>query len=101
MKTNMARIRKHSFFGALSGSIGKEIVLKQYGDKMVVSKFPDMDKIKPSERQKIQRNKMKDAQAHWIEVKRNPRLRDAYEKSLLPGEKLYRKVIRDFMRKPH
>ena len=53
-----------------------------------------MDKIKASERQKLQRNKMRDAQAHWLNVKRDPALKEMYEKSLLPGEKLYRKVIR-------
>jgi hypothetical protein len=97
MKKNMARLRKNSVFSALSGTIGKEIVFKQYADKVVVSKYPDMDKIKASERQKLQRNKMKEAQAHWLTVKRDPALREQYEKNLLPGESLHRKVIKAYM----
>lgn len=93
----MARLRKNSVFSALSGTIGKEIVFKQYADKVVVSKYPDMDKIKASERQKLQRNKMKEAQAHWLEVKKDPALRKAYQHLLLPGESLHRKVIKAYM----
>lgn len=94
----MARLKKNSVFNALSGTIGKEIVFKQYADKVVVSKYPDMDNIEASERQKLQRNKMKEAQAHWLTIKRDPALRQVYEKSLSPGESLYRKVIREFMK---
>jgi hypothetical protein len=47
----MARLKKNSLFNAPQGSIGKEIVFKQYADKTVVSKCPDMSKVKTIERQ--------------------------------------------------
>ncbi len=36
----------------LSGTIGKQLVVKQYVDKTVVSKYPDMSRVKARERQK-------------------------------------------------
>ena len=39
------------FLQKLSGHIGKELVFKQYGDKTVVSKHPNMTKRKLSEKQ--------------------------------------------------
>lgn len=35
----------------LSGQIGKQLVFKQYGDKTIVSKYPDMRKRKFSDSQ--------------------------------------------------
>ena len=95
----MARVHKNSVFNAFRDTIGKELVFKQYPDKVVVSKFPDMENINPSEKQKLQRNKMKEAQAYWKEVKADPALREAYKKDLLPTENLYRKVIKEFLKK--
>jgi hypothetical protein len=47
----------------LSGQIGKQLVFKQYGDKTVVSKYPDMSRRKLSPKQ-IQVNEMM-ADAHY------------------------------------
>jgi hypothetical protein len=92
----MARLKDKSVFSGISGSIGKEIVFKQYADKTVVSKYPDMSKIKPSKRQKVQRNKLKEANAYAQKVNRDPVLRAAYESGLQPGESVYHKAKKHF-----
>lgn len=92
----MARLTGNSLFNALQGTIGNEIVFKQYADKVVVSVYPDMSKVKPSELQKLQRSKMKEANAYASAVRRDPELRSAYEKELKPGESVFHKAKKEF-----
>jgi len=92
----MARLKTNSMLNSIQGTIGKEIVFKQYADKVVVSLYPDMSKVKPTELQKQQRNKMKEANAYASAVKRNPELRKQYEKDLKPGESVFHKAKRAF-----
>src|SRR5678816_3994545 len=44
-------ISENLIFRNVSGHIGKQIVFKQYGNKTVVSKYPDMSKRKLSPKQ--------------------------------------------------
>lgn len=92
----MARLPKNSLLGALQGALGKEVVFKQYKDKVVVSKYPDMSRVKPTERQVTQRAKMKAAVAYAQTVLRNPELRILFEKGLQPGESVYHKAKKQF-----
>lgn len=92
----MARLRRNSVFTALQGSLGKELVFKHYTDKVVVAKYPDMSRVKPSELQKQQRQKMKEANDYAQQVMRNPELRALYEKYLEQGESIYRKALKDY-----
>lgn len=95
----MARLRRNSVFVALQGTIGQELVFKHYTDKVVVARYPNMSRIKPSELQKLQRNKMKEANAYAQNVLRNPELKAVYEKHLREGESVYKKAIKDFFEK--
>ena len=92
----MARLRRNSVFTALSGSIGHELVFKHYTDKVVVGKYPDMSNVKPSELQKQQRSKMKEANEFAQSVMSNPELSALYQKDLRPGESVYHKAKRDY-----
>lgn len=95
----MARIKTNSVFAALQGTIGKELVFKHYSDKVVVAKYPDMSRVKPSERQKQQRIHLKNANAYAQEVTRNPERRAMYEKYLKKGESVYKKALKDYFEK--
>jgi hypothetical protein len=88
----MARLKRNSVFSALSGAIGRELVFKHYGDKVVVTRYPDMSGIKPSELQKVQRNKLREANDYAQSVLRNPELRALYERYLKEGESVYHKA---------
>jgi len=96
---SMARVKNNSLFAALQGTIGDQLVFKQYADKVVVSKYPDMSKVKPSELQLEQRKKMAEAIAYAKSVMRNPALSAVYEKDLKPAESIYKKALKDFMNK--
>ena len=93
----MASIKRNSVFTALQGTIGQELVFKHYTKKVVVGKYPDMSKVEPSERQKLQRAKMKEANAYAQQVMISPELRAIYEKDLQEGESLYKKVVQSFL----
>lgn len=95
----MARLKRNSLLSALQGTIGKEIVIKQYADKVVVSIYPDMSKVKPTELQRLQRRKITEANAYASAVKRDPTLRKQYEKKLKPGESVFHKAKKDFFEK--
>jgi hypothetical protein len=95
----MARLPKDSPFGALQGALGKEIVFKQYADKVVVTKYPDMRRVKPTALQKAQRNLLKQANEYAQQVLRDPALKAAMEKELLPGESVYHKAKKAFFAK--
>jgi len=96
MKTTMARTSRNSVFVALSGTIGRELVFMQYPNKVVVGKYPHMMGAKPTERQVMQRQKMKEATAYALSILNNSELKAAFEKSLQPGESLYRKAIQHY-----
>ena len=50
----MARVAANAFLlKGLRGHIGKEIVFKKYGNKTVVTRYPDMSNVKPSVRRKL------------------------------------------------
>lgn len=99
-RSNMARIaNKKSLLNDLKGRIGKEFVVKQYTDKVVVSKYPDMSKVKPSRAQLESREKMKRATAYALSILRDPLLRAPFEEALGPGESVYHKAKKLYFEK--
>jgi len=92
----MARLKENSLLNALQGALGKEIVFKQYADKVVVTVYPRVSKKKASERQKLQRAKISEANAYASRAKRDPQLRAEYEKKLGPGESVFHKAKKEF-----
>lgn len=82
---------------SLSGHIGKQIVIKQYGNKTVVSKYPDMSRRKLSTKQKKVNKTMADANdaAHAIladEAKKHA----AQVRLNVTSNKLYTALIREY-----
>ena len=64
------------------GHIDKKIVVRQYsGRRTVLSAYPDMTNIKPSDNQKKQRLSFKEAQAYASQY-----LSDPERKSILQGK---------------
>jgi hypothetical protein len=98
-KPNMAQVKSNSIFSALSGAIGQELIIKQYGDKIVVTKYPDMSRVKPSERQREQRKRMREANQYAQSIMSNPILKESYQKNLQPGESIYKKAVKEYFEK--
>jgi len=95
----MARVDKQSVLSALRGSIGKELVFKKYGDKTVVSRYPDMRRVKKTPLQKLGQGFFKDAVAYAQSIIRDPKKKAAYQKKLPKGSSVYHAAIKEFMNK--
>lgn len=78
----------------ISGMIGKNLVIKQYKDKIVIATYPWTPKRKAYQCQKIYRDRFKEAvrYAKSIMYSRDPRnqeLKKQYELRLKPNQQLY------------
>jgi spore coat protein CotF len=92
----MAKLNKDSLLHGISGSIGEDLVFKNYANKTIVSKKPDMSKVKPSHLQLLSRERFAKATAYAKHINNNPELRAAYQKKLQPGESVYHYAMKEF-----
>ena len=81
------------------GTLEKQLVVKQYGDKTVVTKYPHMRKVKPSELQKKGRNLFAEAVAYARAVNRNPEQKAAYLQKVKKGESVYHYALKEYLEK--
>lgn len=95
----MARIPGKSLLQSASGHLGKEIVLKRYGNKTVVTKYPDMSKVKPSKLQKQKRSLFAEAVAYAQAINRNLELKKKYAKKVKKGQSVYHYAIKEYLEK--
>lgn len=94
----MARSDSNALLAGFSGAIGKQIVVKQYNGKTVITAYPDMSGVKPSANQKMRRSVFADAVAHAKEINNNPAKKAAYKKKLKKGQTVYRAAISQYMK---
>jgi len=83
----------------LRGQIGRQIVVKQYGKKTVVTKYPDMSNVKPSKLQKAKRKGFAEAVAYAQDILHDPEKKKTYGRKLKKGESVYHAAIKEFLRK--
>jgi len=95
----MARLAKNTALKGISGKLGKQLVFKQYGDKTVITLYPDMSRVKPSRKQKSNRNLFKEAVAYAKNINRTPALKQAYLKKVKKGESVYHYAIKEYLQK--
>lgn len=81
----------------MRGQIGKQIVVKQYGKKTVITAYPDMSHIKPSKLQKQKRKKFAAAIAYAQSIIQDPVSKAAYAKKLKKGQRVYNAAIREYL----
>jgi hypothetical protein len=93
----MARTNPDGLLKNVSGKIGDQIVVKQYKDKIVISKYPDMSKVKPSKLQKNNRSLFKEAVAYAMDINRNPQKRKIYLQKVSHGESVYRFALKEYL----
>ena len=93
----MARVINNPLVNSLQGNIGSQLVMKQYAYGTVVSKFPDMDHIKPSKKQKAERNKFKEAVAYAQSIVHNPEKKTAYQQKVKPGQTVYHFALKEYL----
>ena len=81
----------------LSGKLGKELVFKQYGDKTVVSKYPNMSNRKFSSRQKELQNTMAEANYRTKTIMADEQLRMQAQLRLnVTSNRLYTALIKEY-----
>jgi hypothetical protein len=83
----------------LSGHLGKQIVFKQYGNKTVVSKYPDMSNRKLSPEQKKVNKNMKKASEAARDILDDETLRNAAQVRLnVTSNRLYNALISEYFK---
>ena len=83
----------------LSGHIGKQIVFKQYGDKTVVSKYPDMSKRKLSAKQLQVNETLAEANYEARTIMADENLRSEAQVRLnVTRNKLYTALIKEYFK---
>ena len=95
----MARVAANAFLlKGLRGHIGKEIVFKKYGNKTVVTRYPDMSNVKPSELQKKEQSRFARAVAYAQNINRNPALKAEYKTKVKKGQTVYHFAISEYLK---
>lgn len=94
----MARTNNNIITTALKGQIGKQLVFKQYGKKTVVTRYPDMSKVVPSDLQKKQRSSFGEAVAYAKTINNDPVIKAKYAKKIKKGKSVFQYAIQEFLR---
>ena len=81
----------------MRGQIGKQIVVKQYGNKTVITAYPDMSHVKPSKLQKQKRKTFAAAIEYARSIINDPVKKAAYAKRLKKGARVYNAAIREYL----
>jgi hypothetical protein len=92
-------ISKNLLLKNLSGHIGQQIVIKQYGDKTVMTKYPDMSSRKLSLKQKQVNKVMEEANEVARDIIAHEETRNAAQVRLnVTRNKLYTALIKEYFK---
>jgi altronate dehydratase len=95
----MAIANLNALFKELKGALGKQIVIKQYKNKTVVTAYPSTKKRKPTKLQSIYRDDFAKAVKYAQDILRNPAKKKAYEKKVKAGQTVYNYAIAEYKKK--
>jgi hypothetical protein len=98
----MATGSLHALFKELRGALGKQIVIKQYKDKTVITAYPSnsgMKKKKPTKLQSIYRDDFAKGVKYAQAILRDRAKKKAYEKKVRPGQSVYNYAIAEYKKK--
>lgn len=95
----MAILPVNDLLSNLRGQLGKQLVFKRYGDKTVVTSFPNMSKVKASRKQKANRSGFAKAVAYAKSIVNNPALKKKYLKKVKACESVYHYALKEWFRK--
>ena len=73
------------------------IIIKQYGSKTVISKFPDMSNIVPSGSQREKRSRFAEAVAYAKTINNSPILRADFLKRQGEVRSVYQAALKEFL----
>lgn len=95
----MARTKNPLWVGSkgTSGTISKQIVFKQYEDKTVITKYPDMSHVIPTALQLKEKSKFAEAVKFAQEIIRDPIKKANYP--VQKGKTVFQTAIKDYLNK--
>lgn len=82
----------------LSGHIGKQLVFKRYAHKTVVTRYPDMSRVKPSAMQKEKRKVFAEAVAYAKAINNDPVRKAAYLAKVPKGKTVYQFALKEYLK---
>lgn len=94
----MARTNKKGILKDVSGKIGA-LLIKQYKNKIVISKLPDMSGVEPSALQQKNQSIFAEASKYATAIKNNPVIKKQYEKKIKNGQDVFHYAIQEYYRK--
>lgn len=71
-----------------SGQLGKQFVVKQYKNKIVISAYPNIKKKKPTALASLYQSRFNDAVKYTRTILQNPELKAEYAAKLEPGQRV-------------
>src|SRR3954447_1724 len=82
----------------LKGHLGKQIVVKQYADKTVVTKYPYIKrKQKPTELQQVYRDHFTKAVQYARSINNSPEQRAIYRQKVNKGQSVYHYALKEYL----
>lgn len=88
------------FFQKAFGHVGKQFIFRQYGDKTLIAKYPDMSKRVLSEKQIRNNQLMEEANIAARQIMADEEQRSAAQVRLnVTSNKLYTSLIREYFAK--
>jgi hypothetical protein len=84
------------FLKGLHGTIGKQMVVKTYRWGTVITKYPNMSRIKPTPAQKQQRILFAEAAAYAKALMADPGRKAVLEKTVEMGKSVYRAAMKEY-----
>lgn len=93
----MAISKNNIITATLSGKVGN-IIFKNYGNKTIISKYPNMSNIIKTEKQKENQLKFKAAQAYAKSILSDPDKKIAFIKTIPKGKTAYHSAISKYLK---
>lgn len=94
---SMATTQSNIVLHAMSGHLGKQLVVKQYATKTVISKYPDMTNVKPSPKQLEEKGRFSQAVKYAQAVLKNSALKATYLEKVAVGQSIYHYAIKEYL----
>ena len=91
----MARLTNNIIMHQMQGAIGRQLVFKVRNGKTFASKYPNMEGIKPSEKQLAEKSRFGEAIRFAQGIIRDPAKKAAYK--VEEGRSVYHTAIADYL----
>lgn len=95
----MPKYKNNKITEGLSGTFGKQFVFKHYPKGTVISKYPDMSKVKPSAKQLKAKSRFQEAVFYAKGILADPERKKMYNQLVPEGKTVYHYAIAEYMAK--